>query len=710
MAGPLDAIRAASRFACFEEIRRIREGKDLGIGGVISGTPASPGTSSVTLQVADTSSHTATASFTLTISGATTITAYNNSSGTAWAGIAIWLDGYPNGGSACTTPCTLADGLAHSIQMPSPGTFPQGGAGSEAVFNSWSDGGANPHTIQAGASVTAGFNSQGVVVPSGFSANGWYPAGTSFWVTAQANSGFGFITLSNGYRQQAVAMNSAVTVTANFSNNIFTVRTSPQPRMGQGQGVTAQYEGSSTSTIGTSWQSTLGSFSCYSVTEQISAAIANAFASGGDLSFDAEFLSSPSAAPGPYDVTCSCAYFECFVDWGPVGVMPTNPWVSALSYSSDTGYQDATSSTIYVSLGSTVTFQATPSSGSFPSGSPTWGGSSGASGSGSSASVTFNSVSSSTTNYKIVTVTCGNTLTANVIVFDLSAVLTPADNFDGRSLSDFGVGETIELSFTTTPSVTAAQAGGLEWVVMTQGGELTDNGDGTGSFDVPDAVGSFTLALQIKGGASKGATKQQSAGIVAPTGAYQTLVPGYTIYHRNGAWSIGHLDYTYPTPKNVSFLNIVTREAGGTATATGVLSGLNGASHPNWPSMKTSNCNAQMGCQASTDTIHLTDQVCPCGPGQVTWPIARLYKRAKDLDSSYKPFATLTFTDSSDLAGTAVSAKGGAGPFAKYASDPKSCNPSNFREVLWQHVRATRSYTDRLGRSSGAPRRPRRRP
>jgi len=363
-------------------------GLALSSGGVISGTPASPGTSSVTLQVADTSAHTATASFTLTISGATTITAYNNSSGTAWAGIAIWLDGYPNGGSACTTPCTLADGLAHSIQMPSPGTFPQGGAGSEAVFNSWSDGGANPHTIQAGASVTAGFtvyyqftgnaspsnggsvvlgtpNSQGVVVPSGFSANGWYPAGTSFWVTAQANSGFGFITLSNGYRQQAVAMNSAVTATANFSNNIFTVATSPQPKMAQGQGVTAHYEGSSTSTIGTTWESTLGSFSCYSVTEQISAAIANAFAGGGNLSFDAEFLSGASAAPGQYDITCSCAYFECFVDLGPATVTPAPTTISqnGTTIASSAGSYNCYSCQVVV--GQQITLDGSPSGGTW---------------------------------------------------------------------------------------------------------------------------------------------------------------------------------------------------------------------------------------------------------------------------------------------------------------------------------------------------------
>jgi hypothetical protein len=88
----------------------------------------------------------------------TTITSYNNSARATWTGITVYLDGGPNsGGSACTTPCTITDGRAHSIQMPSPGTLPSGGAGSEVVFNSWSDGAANPHTIQPGASVTAAF-------------------------------------------------------------------------------------------------------------------------------------------------------------------------------------------------------------------------------------------------------------------------------------------------------------------------------------------------------------------------------------------------------------------------------------------------------------------------------------------------------------------------------------------------------------------------
>jgi len=65
------------------------------------------------------------------------------------------------------------------------------------------------------------------------------------WVTGQANSGYGFITLNNGYKQEGIVMNSPVTVTANFSNNVLTVSTSTTPKVAPGSSFTAQYGGMS---------------------------------------------------------------------------------------------------------------------------------------------------------------------------------------------------------------------------------------------------------------------------------------------------------------------------------------------------------------------------------------------------------------------------------------------------------------------------------
>ncbi len=86
---------------------------------------------------------------------------------------------------------------------------------------------------------------------------------------------------------------------------------------------------------------------------------------------------------------------------------------------------------LYVPIGQTVEFKATktPSSGSWPDGKPVWGGTSGASGSGVTTSVTFNTVSTTATDYKTVTAECGDTETANVIVFNVQ--------FDGTKSHDY---------------------------------------------------------------------------------------------------------------------------------------------------------------------------------------------------------------------------------------------------------------------------------
>jgi len=77
-------------------------------------------------------------------------------------------------------------------------------------------------------------------------------------------------------------------------------------------------------------------------------------------------------------------------------------------------------SPFYVLKGTSVTFKAVPSptTATFPSGQPVWSGSSGATGTGATKSVTFNSVSSSTSDYKAVQANAGNSLViVNVIVY-----------------------------------------------------------------------------------------------------------------------------------------------------------------------------------------------------------------------------------------------------------------------------------------------------
>gem|GEM_PF-2613219 len=75
---------------------------------------------------------------------------------------------------------------------------------------------------------------------------------------------------------------------------------------------------------------------------------------------------------------------------------------------------------LYVCSNSTVCFKATkiPTIAGWPSGKPVWGGV--VSGSGKQTnSYTFNSISTSTSDYKIVTAECGNTVTGDVVVLNV---------------------------------------------------------------------------------------------------------------------------------------------------------------------------------------------------------------------------------------------------------------------------------------------------
>jgi len=153
--------------------------------------------------------------------------------------------------------------------------------------------------------------------------------------------------------------------------------------------------------------------------------------------------------------------------------------------------------TLYVLVGKSLTFKAISTSDPllFPTGTPVWGGSSDATGTSETMMVTFSTLSSTTSDFKTVTATCGNTsMTAYVIVYDFTPILTPQDNFEGRDLDYYGVCELIDLSFSTSPSgIGQYYIGGLKWQIDSGKGALTDNGDGTGTYECADVADTVTL-------------------------------------------------------------------------------------------------------------------------------------------------------------------------------------------------------------------------
>ncbi len=146
------------------------------------------------------------------------------------SGLQLTVDGV-----TYTTPTALAltPGATVAVSAPSPQGFVP-----RHTFRSWSDAGAQSHTITIGsapATYTATFGAQfalttavsplssGSFVFNPTSSDGYYDVGTAVQVTAVPNSGYSFLNFSGSLtgttNPGTVTMNGAATVTANFGCN-----------------------------------------------------------------------------------------------------------------------------------------------------------------------------------------------------------------------------------------------------------------------------------------------------------------------------------------------------------------------------------------------------------------------------------------------------------------------------------------------------------
>ena len=158
---------------------------------------------------------------------------------TSPAGLRVIVDG-----TEYTAPQSFnwTPGSSHTIGVSSPQSGP---TGTRYVFSSWSDGGAQTHTIitpSSATTYTASFTTQyslttsaspaegGTVTPSGTT---WYDSGQSVQVQATPASGYVFSSWSgdlSGFQNPvSITMNGPKNVVANFAQTIMniTVTTSP---------------------------------------------------------------------------------------------------------------------------------------------------------------------------------------------------------------------------------------------------------------------------------------------------------------------------------------------------------------------------------------------------------------------------------------------------------------------------------------------------
>jgi tetratricopeptide (TPR) repeat protein len=152
------------------------------------------------------------------------------------AGLSLTVDG-----ASCTAPCTFrwVAGSSHTLAAASPQA---GTSGTQYVYASWSDSGAQSHIIVAptnSATYTAAFTTQYLLTttasPSGtgfvLPATAWVNSGTTVAVSAKADNGYLFSgfsgVLSGTTSPQNLTVTNAASVTATFSLPVTTITSNP---------------------------------------------------------------------------------------------------------------------------------------------------------------------------------------------------------------------------------------------------------------------------------------------------------------------------------------------------------------------------------------------------------------------------------------------------------------------------------------------------
>lgn len=207
-------------------------------------------------------------------------------------------------------------------------------------------------------------------------------------------------------------------------------------------------------------------------------------ASSGSATSSVTATAGQTTSPGYYQVTVAGTDSFILTDssTSPATVTSTSRSGSTLLYITVVaigGLQYLTPNAGYVAVpsvlnvlnGKSITFRAlpAPSDASFPTGKPVWGGTSGASGTGPTVTVTFSTTSSSLTDYKTVTATCGNTLTANVLVVQISAINASIPSTPAVTLRSPNTANKPSWTFSTSQTSATWAAGGATSIVLVEG-------------------------------------------------------------------------------------------------------------------------------------------------------------------------------------------------------------------------------------------------
>jgi len=442
------------------------------------------------------------------------------------AGLGITVDGASYASSPQSFQWT--PGSSHSVNVATP----QGSNGARYTFASWSDGGAQNHTITAPASAatyTASFltsyllttsASNGSIQASPSSPDGYYSSGASVQLTASPNSGFQFAawggSASGSANPTSVSMTAPRSVTASFTSpQSITITTNPA-----GLGITV--DGASYASSPQSFQWTAGtSHTITAATPQGSNGTRYTFASWSDGGAQTHTITAPASA-ATYTASFQTSYLLTTTA-SPAG----NGAIQASPSSADG----------YYSSGAAVLLTATPNSGFQFAG---WGGS--ASGSANPTSVSMTAPRGVTASFT----STAQSVTVNTSPAGLGVIVDGASYASSPQSFQWTAGTSHTISVLTPQSSAGTRYSFAGW---------NDGGAQTHAITAPASAATYTASFQTSYLLTTAVTPTNTGAVVAtpasPDGYYAggtvvQLTPSPASGYQFGAWSGGLSGGTNP--------------------------------------------------------------------------------------------------------------------------------------------------------------------
>jgi hypothetical protein len=271
-------------------------------------------------------------------------------------------------------------------------------------------------------------------------------------------------------------------------------------------------------------------------------------------------------------------------------------------------------------------------------------------------------------------------------------VLTPQDNFAGRSRSRFGIGEEVNLGFITANPAgrTAASFGGLNWSVEGTNATVANAGgnNGLGTLKVGSKGELITLKLKVATGArANTVVASRRIPVIVPSAAHMEQ-QGAGLRHYSGFPSVGFLGNVYFYPKDVSFKWVQWKEGYGQALSSGAFLNMPWGTTPHLHvddrrspgALKKFIWCGITGGTAKGSVVNVPDQVYSgalrnrpnyAQPSEFTWNIPWFYK-CTNPNGDEMPLTTAVQHATCDATGKMTIEKKGAGPFSANKNDPDS--------------------------------------